>query len=361
MRFIILLIISIINTALPLGCSSNDDVSIKPFLLSLSVTDASGASHLAQLDKSKLTATIESIRDANQVRKIKYSLSPNTTVSPDLETLTAHCDKENIFTLTSGNGQATLRILFPNIDTTEPSLEPDAEKWQLAWSEEFNGNTFNSDVWSKVPRANPDWSNTMAPYDDLFEVKDGILTLWGKKNTSHPEDASASLTGGLWSKELKDFKGGRFDIRAYYDYAKGFWPALWLRPQTNPNNEYIEIDILEHVNTDNIAHQTVHSDYTMKVDKVKLSNTVRVPIDTKSWHIYSVEIHEDKVVFLIDNKETYTYPKLSPAVKGQFPFYDCSFYLILSAQLGGKWAGEVNFSQLPVRLQVDYIKYYLPK
>lgn len=362
MKFYLTIIAIIFNSMLLQFCSGKvKDTETLPAVLSFGVVCKDGSTHWADIDRENGTATVESIWSMSSVRTVQYTLTPNTAISPLPEETVSEFGKENVFTLTCGKKKAEFRLLFPNLDEDDTSLMPDPELWELAWYDEFDGNTFNPEVWSKTPRANPDWANTMAPYDELYGVKDGILTLWGIKNTEYPDDDSKSLTGGLWTKDAKAFKGGRIDIRARYDCAQGFWPALWLRPQT-ATGEYIEIDILEHINFEERAHQTVHSDYTINVDKTELSNTVKYPMDISGWHIYSVELHEDKVVFLVDNKETFSYPRVEFLVsQGQFPFYDVSYYVILSAQLGGKWPGNVNLEQLPVRLEVDYVRHYLPK
>jgi hypothetical protein len=35
--------------------------------------------------------------------------------------------------------------------------------------------------------------------------------------------------------------------------------------------------------------------------------------------------------------------------------------MILSAQLGGHWIGPIEASQLPVKMEIDYVRFYLPK
>ncbi len=348
-------------TAAFTGCGADDEPTQAPTVLSMTIVDKSGALHMASLDAARQTALINSLTSREDIAAVKYTLTPDTQIAPDPALLKDNCKRDNLFTLTHNGEQISFHLQIPNLDVMNPDLLPDPKEWTLDWSEEFNGTSFDESVWEKVPRATPDWSNTMAPYDDLFGVSNGILSLWGRRNTSHPEDPSSSLTGGLWSRNLKAFRGGRIDIRARFMCARGFWPALWLRPQDGPTDEYAEIDILEHINMEKIAHQTVHSNYTINVDKEQLSNTMRTPLeDLAGWHIYSVELHEDKVRFLIDNRETFSYPRLVPEVEGQFPFYDRSFFIILSAQLGGKWPGEVNLDQLPVKLDVDFVRHYIP-
>lgn len=63
-------------------------------------------------------------------------------------------------------------------------------------------------------------------------------------------------------------------------------------------------------------------------------------------------------MFLINGKETFTYPRL-PEFKneGQWPFTK-PFYILIDMQLGGNWVGAVDSSQLPVEMTVDWVRVY---
>ena len=67
------------------------------------------------------------------------------------------------------------------------------------------------------------------------------------------------------------FKYGKVQIRARFKSAQGAWPALWMMPETRTLPGYGEIDIMEHLNFEHKVYQTVHSDYTLKIDKTKYS------------------------------------------------------------------------------------------
>ena len=77
------------------------------------------------------------------------------------------------------------------------------------------------------------------------------------------------------------------------------------------------------------------------------------------FNTYGVEIHPDKIVFLINGEEAGVYPKINDGADGQFPFYR-PMYLMIDMQLGGKWVGEVDPADLPVEMEVDWVRYYLP-
>ncbi len=347
------------------ACSSSDSQNeiIEFPLKQLTLVSKEGSRYMAYIDQEKHTAEISGIQYSSSVAKVHYQLATGATISPDPATLSENWPREVTLTVTAGSALTPYIVTLKDWKEEEngENLAPDPDKWQLAWADNFDGVDINWNSWSKTPRNISDWNNTMATYDELYKVKDGILTLWGIKNTTHPEDNSPYLTGGIWGIDKKSFRLGRIDIRAKFDCAQGFWPALWLLPQDGftANSGDGELDIMEHLNFDDFAYQTLHSAYTNLVDKTKLPNHVKSPIDVDKFNVYSVEVHEDRVTYLLNNKEMYSYPRLFPMIEGQFPFYGKKeFYVILSAQLGGEWVGEVSLDKGPVKMEVDWVKVY---
>ena len=77
-----------------------------------------------------------------------------------------------------------------------------------------------------------------------------------------------------------------------------------------------------------------------------------------------VLIRENGIQYEVDyinGQKTFTYNRLDPEPKDQYPFDDYDYYMILSAQLGGHWIGPIEASQLPVKMEIDYVRFYLPK
>ena len=97
---------------------------------------------------------------------------------------------------------------------------------------------------------------------------------------------------------------------------------------------------MERLNNDTIAYQTVHSAY---------------------YNVYSVEMYQDSLVFFINETRTFAYPRIETDKEGQFPFTDKKFYLLLDMQLGGSWVGAVDSSDLPVEMEIDWVRFYQKK
>lgn len=234
------------------------------------------------------------------------------------------------------------------------------ERWNLVWEDNFNqGDKFNERIWSKIPRARSEWSKYMSDDDRLYAISDGNLVLRGIQNTNFENDSASFLTGGIYTLNKKWFGYGRLEIRAKLQGAQGAWPAIWMLPKGSKWPLTGEIDIMERLNFDTIAYQTVHSyyTYTLGVNKNPPSGTT-ARINPNDYNVYAVEKYPDRLNFYVNNKLTFTYPRLQTDKEGQYPFSDNDFYLLIDMQLGGNWVGKVNAADLPVEMCVDWVRFY---
>lgn len=236
--------------------------------------------------------------------------------------------------------------------------------WKLVWQDNFNGNKLNPNVWSRTERGTADWANTQSDDPRCLAVRNGKLVLRGIVNDDLTADTAHYLTGGVVTKGKHAFMGGRLEIKAKLQGARGAWPAIWLLPMDSKNNPWPdggEIDIMERLNHDSIAYQTVHSyyTYTLRQDRnPPHGSTARINPD--KYNVYGVEMYPDSVVFYINGKRDFCYPRINTDQRGQFPFYK-PMYLLIDMQLGGSWVGRVHPEDLPVEMEVDWVKHYVKK
>jgi len=234
------------------------------------------------------------------------------------------------------------------------------------WSEEFNGDTIDTTVWSKIPRGEHEWSKHMSTWDELFEMSDGCLILKAKVNPGFADDDAPLLTGGIASKGKKSFGYGRIEIRAKLEGVHGGWPALWMMPENRgEGTEYGEIDICERLNFDDFAYQTLHTAYNLSEEGDKYQPKYGTgTINPDDFNVYAVEHHRDSICLFINDVNTITYRKMPEAPDGtilpiekQWTF-DRDFYLIVDMQVGAPWPGEAVLEELPVEMKIDWIRYY---
>lgn len=254
---------------------------------------------------------------------------------------------------------AVAAVLFAIPACTEKQQEPE---WTLVWEDNFDGPSFDESVWSKIPRGHSDWNDQMDTNDACFEFKNSNVILKGIVNPNE-NDTIGYITGGLMTKDKKSFYRGRIEIKAKLQAAKGAWPAFWLMPfdTTEKWPDCGEIDIMERLNYDDFAYQTIHSYYT-KVEGIKDNPPYYTTgkINPDDYNVYAVELHQDSLVFFINENRTFCYPRIETDKKGQFPF-DKPYYLMIDQQLGGEWVGEVDMNDLPMQMEIDWVRFYQKK
>jgi hypothetical protein len=257
------------------------------------------------------------------------------------------------------------RLLFIYLILIGFSLQIPAQehrRYALIWSEEFDSGTLDEKVWSKIPRRRSDWAIHMSPHDSLYAFEDGDLVLRGMVNDFLPKDTAAFLTGGIWTKNKKAFGFGKIEIRAKFDVAQGFWPAIWMQPQSHQDVQWPhggEIDIMEHFRSNPYVNQTIHSNYTYHLRKHNRPRQTAYPAYKEGqYNTYGVERFQDSLVFFVNGKRTFNYPRFREGRDGQFPFSNYNYYLILDAQLGRDNSPYIDTDKLPVTLRVDYVRYY---
>lgn len=233
------------------------------------------------------------------------------------------------------------------------------QKPRLKWEENFDqAASFDTTRWSKIPRGKPDWQKYMSDFDSCYAMRNGKLILRGIVNNSLPNDTARYLTGGVYTKDKVAFGFGRLEIYAKLNGARGAWSAFWLLSQGMGWPDGGEIDIMERLNADSIAYQTVHSHYTfdLKMKEPKQGSTGL--INPHDFNNYAVELHKDSLVFFINNKRTFSYPRIQTDKEGQYPFDKYKYYLLLDMQLGGSWVGKVEPADLPVEMEIDWVRFY---
>lgn len=233
-------------------------------------------------------------------------------------------------------------------------------KYRLVWQDHFKGTTYDSKSWTRIPRGSSDWNRHMSYADSLYAVRDGKLILRGCVNTNLEADTARFVTGGLYTRHKRTIKYGKVEVRAKLGCAQGAWPAIWMLPDDD-NTKWPdggEIDIMEHLNHDTIAYQTVHSYYTyvLKKDQTPLHGST-LGIDRDGYNTYAVEILPDSLVFSINGRTSFSYPRIETTDRGQYPF-GTPYYLLIDMQIQGSWVGKANPKQLPVEMQVDWVKFY---
>lgn len=237
-------------------------------------------------------------------------------------------------------------------------------QYRLLWKDNFNGSQLNGENWDRLYRTSPGgWGMYMSKSDSVYELKKGILRLYGKVNNGiEPNDTAGFLCGGITTRHKKSITYGKIEVRLRLKGAQGTWPAVWLMPVDYKHWQYphrAEIDILEYIHRNDFVYQTVHTHYTDSLRQTDNPPRQAKPrIKYEKYNVYALEILPTELIFSINGKETFRYPKLKDAPEGQYPF-GVESYLMIDMQIGGNWVGNtIDTAQFPVYIDIDWVKFY---
>ena len=138
-------------------------------------------------------------------------------------------------------------ILF---DTPGPIIgdEINLNDYSLVFSDEFNGDSLDTDVWQDVPGL-----GTGEIFDRSMLSFDGENLIMSTEYLEDGPKGAGWYTGGIENTEAySNFKPGcYFECRCIVPSAKGMWSAFWMMTSGERNYrngrhmEYTEIDVME--------------------------------------------------------------------------------------------------------------------
>ncbi|WP_434399767.1 glycoside hydrolase family 16 protein [Planococcus sp. 11815] len=216
--------------------------------------------------------------------------------------------------------------------------------WKLAWQEDFEGPTINSESWNVLEDAFG-WGNRkqhLKPQN--VTVEDGMLKVTTKEEWS---EGMPYTSGAVTTKGKVNFQQGKIEVRAKLPSGRGILSAIWL--WTENGDQFPEIDIVEILGQEpGRAWSTIH--YDIRGIYAKQSGFVDLPDLTKDFHTYGIEWYSDSITFLVDGAPVSTIPKY---------FEDQDMYLFIYTVVGGDWVGEPDSTtEFPKEMLVDWVRYY---
>jgi beta-glucanase (GH16 family) len=293
--------------------------------------------------------------------------------------------------------------------TSDNNVVKNKDGWTLIWNDEFNGKEIDRTKWQHEINCWGGGNQEQQCYVDKARnafVENGFLTIrairertsgpavpedwdnYGQQKTSLPFSSAR-----LRTKNLADWKYGRFDIRAKLPQGQGTWPAIWMLPTNYVYGGWAasgEIDIMEAVNLhtnytddsgnlhkENRVHGTLHfgknwpNNVSSGVAYDFGDNTIN-PAD--DFHTYSIEWEQGEIRWYVDNLHyatqtedgwwTHYQDKDKKWVSGpsDAPFNQ-PFHLLLNLAMGGGWAGTTNDTGIDPALNyadmlIDYVRVY---
>jgi beta-glucanase (GH16 family) len=249
------------------------------------------------------------------------------------------------------------------IDEDDADYDPDASTESLVWSDEFDGDTVNTDDWT-FETGDGGWGNDeLQNYTDgdNASIEDGVLIITAEKVDDDKTTGSYTSTRMItWGKQ--EFTYGRMEIRAKLPSGTGVWPAIWMLGSNLSSAGWPacgEIDIMEYVGYDpyqvhSSLHTTSSSGSTVNTDEITVENC------EDEFNVYGMIWTEDSISFYVNDQDDpfYTYAP-SEKTDDNWPFDEAQFF-ILNLAVGGTWGGAdgIDNTIFPQTLEIDYVRVY---
>lgn len=229
------------------------------------------------------------------------------------------------------------------------------KSWKLVWSDEFDYQGLpDSTKWGN--EVGFIRNNELQYYtDNRIEnsvVKDGQLMLIGVREQYDSADyTSASIT----TDGRHSWTYGKMEARMRLPKGQGIWPAFWMLGQNIHNVGWPacgEIDIMEHINSQDTLYGTLHWH-----NEKHVSSGAIIPCTVNEYHNYSIEWDSDSIKWFLDGSK-YHSVEIRDSINSTSEFHK-PHYIIFNLAIGGNWPGSPDKTTLfPDTVFVDYVRVY---
>ncbi|MFP4661685.1 MAG: family 16 glycosylhydrolase [Halanaerobiales bacterium] len=252
--------------------------------------------------------------------------------------------------------------------------ENKVENWELVWSDEFDGDKIDTDIWNFAKGNGPDWNqdgepdawgNEEAQYytEDNAYIEDGKLVIEAREEVRVDMGKTLNYTSArLNTKGKYNFKYGRIEVRAKLpEGGQGIWPAIWLLGSNDDTVTWPacgEIDIMEYLGHEpSVIHGTSHGPVSAGPG---IGHKYELPGGEKfsdGYYDFILEWDENELEFYVDDV---LYHVINKHEAGEDDWvFDHDFYMILNLAVGGSWPGYPDESTVfPQTMKIDYVRYY---
>ena len=252
------------------------------------------------------------------------------------------------------------------VPSSSETLTSSSSESPYLWSDEFEGSTIDTDKWTfEIGTGASGWGNNeWEYYTDRSEnayIKDGILHIRANKESY---EGASYTSARMITKGKFSFTYGTVEARIALPSGKGIWPAFWMLGENIDQVSWPacgEIDIIEAVNSENIVYGTNH--WQFEGSHAEYGNNTsdyygaKKELDITQFHTYKFTWDEKLMVMYVDDFK-YHGISIEDNAGGTDAFHK-PFFFLLNVAVAGNWPGfEVDDSQFPNEMLVDYIRVY---
>jgi beta-glucanase (GH16 family) len=305
--------------------------------------------------------------------------SVTTTTATTSATTTTSTQTTSTTTTTTTSPTTTTTLdpnsLLANIPTECEGVEVVAG-WVPTWCEEFNyEGAVNPAKWRHQVAGGGFGNQELQYYTSRSQnaIVDGnklIITAIKENYQSH-----AYTSAKIWTQGVKNWKYGKFEMRAKMPSTGGTWPAFWMMPKsinyagysTSPiNNGWPnsgEIDIMEYVgNNPTTLLGTIHTGKYNHTTGTQIGFSRVVAAMSTTFNTYSITWNETSISWYVNDLKygTTTFnagANTDVETYMAWPF-DQEFYMILNLAIGGGLGGTVDPAFVSDTFEIDYVRVF---
>ena len=272
--------------------------------------------------------------------------------------------KGHLTAVAPGNAIITLATNIESV-TARVAVEHTWGDYKLVWSDEFDGSALDETVWS-YNTGGSGWGNNEKQYytsrPENIRVQNGMLEIEARKEQYENNEYTSAR---IMSKSKKTFTYGKMEARIKFPGGKGTWPAFWMMGNTGNWPNCGEIDIIEHIGSqDTRASFALH---TVMKNGTKGNNWAKThffdyPLSA-DFHTYGIEWAQeekegkDVIRFFVDDVQYAEVWEEQIDNNDYWPF-NKPFFFIINLAIGGNMGGTVDdaiFNQQRI-MYVDWVR-----
>ena len=272
--------------------------------------------------------------------------------------------KGHLTAVAPGNAIITLATNIESV-TARVAVEHTWGDYKLVWSDEFDGTALDETVWS-YNTGGSGWGNNEKQYytsrTENIRVKNGMLEIEARKEQYENNEYTSAR---IMSKSKKTFTYGKMEARIKFPGGGGTWPAFWMMGNTGNWPNCGEIDIIEHIGSqDTRASFALH---TVMKNGTKGNNWAKThffdyPVSA-DFHTYGIEWAQeekegkDVIRFFVDDVQYAEVWEEQIDNNDYWPF-NKPFFFIINLAIGGNMGGTVDdaiFNQQRI-MYVDWVR-----
>jgi beta-glucanase (GH16 family) len=272
--------------------------------------------------------------------------------------------------------RSMLMVLIPALcglafGQSHSSSKRRSPKWELTWSDEFNGPDGappDPAKWEIVTGGNGFGNKELEQYtarpENVQQEHGNLVITTRHESLTGADGIQREYTSArLQTKGKFKQKYGRFEARIRIPRGQGLWPSFWMLGSDIETVKWPnagEIDVFENVGFEpGKIHGSLHG--PRYSGDSPLTGAYSLPDGhafADAFHVFAVEWEPAAIRFYVDDQlyETQTPDSINSSKKWVF---DHPFYLLLNLAVGGIWPKSPDATTpFPATMYVDYVRVY---